>query len=415
MNIHEYQAKAVMASFGIPVPQGNTTKNADEAVAIAKSLGGSVWLVKAQIHAGGRGKAGGVRLCRSLDEVREAAADLLGSVLVTKQTGPAGKRVNRIYIEQGLNIASEYYLSLLVDRERECISFVVSPDGGMDIEQVASDSPERILTVPVGGDAISEQESGMMAEHLGLETALQPRFHTLATALHSMFCEKDGALLELNPLILTKEGNLVALDAKFVVDDSAIYRQPEIAALRDPDEENPRESEAAEFGLNYIALDGNIGCMVNGAGLAMATMDIIQLKGDKPANFLDVGGGVTVEAVTEAFRLLFGDAHVKAVLVNIFGGIVRCDMIANGLLEAIKTHPMRVPMVMRLVGTNEQEGRRIVKDAGLDVRWADDLDQAAEFAVAAAQAEQASLSRCATESRSDGTAQSADRLQGGRT
>ena len=417
MNIHEYQAKAVMAGFGIPAPQGKMTRNADDAVAIAESLGGSAWVVKAQIHAGGRGKAGGVRLCRSLDEVREAAAELLGSVLVTKQTGPAGKRVNRIYIEQGLNIAREFYLSLLVDREHECISFVVSPDGGMDIEQVAIDSPERILTVPVAGDVVSEAESAAMAEHLGLvsagsEAGLQPRFHALATALHAMFCEKDGALLELNPLILTAEGELVALDAKFVVDDNAIYRQPEIAALRDPDEENPRESEAAEFGLNYIALDGNIGCMVNGAGLAMATMDIIQLKGDKPANFLDVGGGVTVEAVTEAFRLLFGDAHVKAVLVNIFGGIVRCDIIASGLLEAIKTHPMRAPVVMRLVGTNEQEGRRIVKEAGLDVRWANDLDQAAEFAVAAAQ-EQASLSRCATGSRADGTAQSAGHPQGG--
>jgi len=384
MNIHEYQAKAVMASFGVPVPQGAVALTVAEAVAAAESLGGSVWVVKAQIHAGGRGKAGGVRLCRSLDDVRAAAEDLLGSILVTKQTGQAGKRVNRLYVEQGLNIAREFYLSLLVDRERECVSFVASPAGGMDIEQVAADSPEKILTVPIAGDAVSRQESDEMAVLLGLSDAQQVDFYALTNQLYTMFREKDGALLELNPLILTVEGGLVALDAKFVVDDNAIYRQPDLAALRDLDEEEPREIEASEFGLNYIALDGNIGCMVNGAGLAMATMDIIQLKGDKPANFLDVGGGVTVAAVTEAFHLLFADDHVKAVLVNIFGGIVRCDIIANGLLEAIKTNPMRVPVVMRLVGTNEKEGRQIVKDAGLDVRWADDLDQAAEFAVAAA-------------------------------
>jgi len=336
--------------------------------------------VKAQIHAGGRGKAGGVRVCHSLDEVMNVADDLLGSVLVTKQTGEAGKRVNRIYVEQGLNIAREFYLSLLVDRERECISFVVSPAGGMDIEQVAAEKPEQIMTMPIAGDVVSEQESSDMANFLGLSDTQLMEFHVLASNLFTMFCEKDGALLELNPLILTTEGQLVALDAKFVADDNAIYRQPEIAELRDLDEENPREIEASEFGLNYIELDGDIGCMVNGAGLAMATMDIIQLKGDKPANFLDVGGGVTVEAVSEAFRLLFSDAHVKAVLVNIFGGIVRCDIIANGLLEAIKTHPMRVPVVMRLVGTNEKEGRQIIKDAKLDVLWASDLDQAAGMA-----------------------------------
>jgi len=255
----------------------------------------------------------------------------------------------------------------------------------MDIEQVAADSPQQMMTMPVAGNMVSAEESADIARFLGLDAKQQVDFHRLANQLFTMFREKDGAMLELNPLILTGEGDLVALDAKFVVDDNALYRQSEIAALRDPDEENARETEAAAFGLNYIALDGNIGCMVNGAGLAMATMDIIQLKGDKPANFLDVGGGVTVEAVTEAFRLLFGDAHVKSVLVNIFGGIVRCDIIANGLLEAIKTNPMRVPVVMRLVGTHEQEGRKIINDAGLHVRWADDLDQAAEFAVAAAQ------------------------------
>ncbi len=384
MNIHEYQAKIILAEFGVPVPEGGAAFTVDEAVSVAKSLSGSVWVVKAQIHAGGRGKAGGVRVCHSLDEVMNVADDLLGSVLVTKQTGEVGKRVNRIYIEQGLNIAREFYLSLLVDRDCECISFVVSPAGGMDIEQVAAEEPEQIMTMPVTGEAVTEQESGRMADFLGLSDTQLMKFHQLASNLFTVFREKDGALMELNPLILTDEGELVVLDAKFVVDDNAIYRQPEIAELRDLDEENPREIEASEFGLNYIELDGNIGCMVNGAGLAMATMDIIQLKGDRPANFLDVGGGVTVEAVSEAFRLLFSDAHVKAVLVNIFGGIVRCDIIANGLLEAIKTYPMRVPVVMRLVGTNQEEGRSIVKEAGLDVRWADDLDQAAEFVVAAA-------------------------------
>jgi len=384
MNIHEYQAKAILAAFGVPVPKGGAAFTVDEAVSVAESLGGSVWVVKAQIHAGGRGKAGGVRVCHSLDEVMRVADDLLGSVLVTKQTGEAGKQVNRLYVEQGLNIAHEFYLSLLVDRERECISFVASPAGGMDIEQVAAERPQQIMTMPVAGDTVSEQESNEIANFLGLSGMHLADFHALSNNLYTMFAEKDGALLELNPLVLSGEDELVALDAKFVVDDNAIYRQSEIAESRDLDEENPREIEASEFGLNYIELDGNIGCMVNGAGLAMATMDIIQLKGDRPANFLDVGGGVTIDAVSEAFKLLFSDAHVKAVLVNIFGGIVRCDIIANGLLEAIKTHPMRVPVVMRLVGTNQEEGRNIVKDAGLDVRWADDLDQAAEFAVAAA-------------------------------
>jgi len=346
-----------------------------------------VWVVKAQIHAGGRGDAGGVRLCRSLNDVEVAAKALLGSILVTKQTGETGKQVNRLYIEEGLSIDRELYLSLVVDRNNERISFVVSPAGGTDIEQVAADTPEQIMTVPIAGDAVSAEESASMAALLGLNGDQAAEFHALADKLYQMFRQKDGALLELNPLMLTVDGNLIALDAKFVIDDNALYRQPDIAALRDRDEEDPRETEASQFGLNYIALDGQIGCMVNGAGLAMATMDIIQLKGDKPANFLDVGGGVTVDAVCEAFKLLFSDDHVKAVLVNIFGGIVRCDIIANGLIEAIKTHPMSVPVVMRLVGTNQEEGRAIVKDAGLDVRWANDLDQAAEFAVAAARGE----------------------------
>ena len=385
MNIHEYQAKSLLAAFSVPVPKGAVAFSVSDAVAAAKSLAGDVWVVKAQIHAGGRGKAGGVRVCRSLQEVEWAADALLGSVLVTKQTGEAGKQVNRLYIEEGLDIDREFYLSLLVDREKESIAFVVSPAGGMDIEQVAADTPDQIMTLPISGDEVSLEETASMAAMLSLNADQTDEFHQLACHLHRMFGQTDGAMLELNPLLLTGDGHLVALDAKFVVDDNAVYRQPAIAELRDLDEEDPREIEASQFGLNYIALDGHIGCMVNGAGLAMATMDIIQLKGDRPANFLDVGGGVTVDAVCEAFKLLFSDDHVKAVLVNIFGGIVRCDIIANGLIEAIKTHPMRVPVVMRLVGTNEEEGRAIVKNAGLDVRWADDLDQAAEFAVAAAQ------------------------------
>jgi len=386
LNIHEYQAKAILRSFGVPTPRGVLATSVAEALAAARQLGGSVCVVKAQIHAGGRGKAGGVRVCKSEVEVSGAAEAMLGSLLVTKQTGEAGKLVHKIYIEEGVDIASEFYLSLLVDRDAEAVSFVVSPAGGMDIEEVAANTPEKLLTRAISVDGgLNDADCAAMAAFLGLSGGAVASFSELAGALYDTFIKRDCSLLELNPLILTTSGELVALDAKISIDDNALYRQPDAAAMRDADEEDPRETEAAKFALNYIALDGNIGCMVNGAGLAMATMDIIQLKGEKPANFLDVGGGVSVETVTEAFKLLFSDDHVKAVLVNIFGGIVRCDIIANGLLEAIKTHPMRVPVVMRLVGTNEEEGRRIVKDAGLDVRWANDLDQAAEMAAGALQ------------------------------
>ncbi len=382
MNIHEYQAKELLAEFGIPVPRGSLALSADEAVAAARELGGSVWVTKAQIHAGGRGKAGGVRVCRSINEVETAASDLIGSTLVTRQTGEAGKQVHKVYVEEGLKIQKELYLSLLVDRETESVAFVVSPAGGMDIEQVAAQTPEKILSVAVDRDTgVDDEIAATMASFLSLQDT--DAFSVVAKNLYRLFVEKDATLLELNPLVVTPNG-LVALDAKFAVDDSALYRQVDTAAMRDIDEEDPRETEAAQSGLNYIALDGSIGCMVNGAGLAMATMDIIQLKGEKPANFLDVGGGVTIEAVREAFKLLFTDDHVKAVLVNIFGGIVRCDIIANGLIEAVKTYPMRVPVVMRLVGTNEEEGRKLIHDAGLDVHWADDLDQAATLATRAA-------------------------------
>jgi len=385
LNIHEYQAKAVLKRFGVSVPSGALAYTTEQALAAAADLGGNIWVVKAQIHAGGRGKAGGVRLCRSLDEVEQAASALLGAILVTRQTGAAGKRVNKVYVEQGLDIAHEYYLSLLVDREAEAVAFVVSRAGGMDIEQVAATVPDKILTRPVHGSAgPGDADCAAMIAGLGLGGSAAIYFPALVGALYHTFTESDCSLLELNPLIQTAAGELVALDAKMAIDDNALYRQPELAAMRDTDEEDPRETEAAQFGLNYIALDGRIGCMVNGAGLAMGTMDVIQLKGDKPANFLDVGGGVTVDAVCEAFKLLFSDVHVKAVLVNIFGGIVRCDLISLGLIEAIKTHPMRVPVVMRLVGTNEEKGKALIRDAGLDVRWAADLDQAAELAVAAA-------------------------------
>ena len=372
----------MLAAFGVPVPRGRLARTADEAAEAARELGGQVWAVKAQIHAGGRGKAGGVRVCHGLDEVRQAAGMLLGHRLVTKQTGPAGRLVSKVYVEEGLDIQREFYLSLLVDRDAEAVAFVASPDGGMDIEQVAATHPERIRSLPVDIErGVGRPEAERLATHLGLADA--GAFGTLARALFRAFVERDCSLIELNPLAELADGRLLALDAKLAVDDNALFRQPELAAMRDPEEEDPREAEAARFGLNYIQLDGDIGCMVNGAGLAMATMDMVKLKGASPANFLDVGGGVTEEAVAEAFRLLFSDAHVKAVLVNIFGGIVRCDIIARGLLEAVKTHPMRVPVVMRLVGTNEEEGQRLVREAGLDVRWAADLDEAANMAVEA--------------------------------
>jgi len=383
LNIHEYQAKSILRNYGVSVPRGRLATSVDEALLAARELGGDVCVVKAQIHAGGRGKAGGVQLCRDAQQVRAVAESLLGHRLVTKQTGEAGKIVHQLYIEEGLKIACEYYLSLLVDREAEAVAFVVSAAGGMDIEEVAANAPENILTMLVQ-DVPEREQTMAMAAMLGLQGEQAEAFHELARQLYRVFTECDCSLLELNPLVLTGEGALMALDAKIAVDDNALYRQPDIAAMRDEREEDVKETEARQYGLNYIALDGNIGCMVNGAGLAMATMDIIQLKGARPANFLDVGGGVTVDAVSEAFRLLFSDAHVKAVLVNIFGGIVRCDIIADGLIEAIQTHPMQVPVIMRLVGTNEQEGQRIIRQAGLDVRWADDLDQAAEMAVAAA-------------------------------
>jgi len=381
MNIHEYQAKAILASFSVPTPHGYLATSVEEAVQASQQLGGTVWVVKAQIHAGGRGKAGGVKVCQSHDEVRQAATALVGKTLITHQTGAKGKVVHKLYIEEGLDIAREYYLSLLIDREQGKPAFVVSPKGGTDIEQVAANQPEAIRSFVVeDAQSVTTKTATAIARFLAIDNDLQP----LLQSLLNTFCQRDATLIELNPLVVCNDGKLMALDAKMAIDDNALYRQTTMAALRDLDEENPREMEAAAFDLNYIALDGTIGCMVNGAGLAMATMDIIQRKGAKPANFLDVGGGVTVESATEGFKLLLADRHVKAVLVNIFGGIVRCDIIANGLLAAQKAMHSHIPVVMRLVGTHESEGQAIIRDAGVDVRWAQTLDQAAELAVAAA-------------------------------
>jgi succinyl-CoA synthetase beta subunit len=385
MNLHEYQAKALLADFGVPVPAGRLAVNPDEARQAAVDLGGSRWVVKAQIHAGGRGKAGGVRLCKDIDAVDQAADALIGSTLVTAQTGPAGKRVGKVYVEAASSIARELYVSLIVDRERGAIAITASPDGGMDIEQVAHDAPERILSIPADvDDGPADDDVAHMAAFLALSGAQAGAFARLAANLHRAFTGLDASLIELNPLIVTGNGELLALDAKLALDDNALFRHQQAAALRDPDEEDPREAEAGRFGLNYIQLSGTIGCMVNGAGLAMATMDMIQLKGEKPANFLDVGGGVTEAAVIEGFSLLFANTGLRAILVNIFGGIVRCDIIAAGLIEASRSQAMRVPVILRLVGTREAEGRKLIEDAGLDVRWARDLDQAAELAAAAA-------------------------------
>ncbi|RMH51938.1 MAG: ADP-forming succinate--CoA ligase subunit beta [Zetaproteobacteria bacterium] len=382
MNIHEYQAKELFRRFGVPTPRGRAASTVEEAVSAAEALDGPPWVVKAQIHAGGRGKAGGVRLCRSVEELRQAAGGLLGRRLVTRQTGAEGRLVRRLYVEEGVEIGRELYLSLLIDRACGRPAFVVSPAGGMEIEQVAAERPEAIGRYPVEEiDRIDGPSAAAVARFLAVE---EGEMRPLLQGLLELFVRCDASLIELNPLVVRPDGRLVALDAKMAIDDNALFRQQELAGLRDPDEEDAREREAAAFGLNYVALDGDIGCMVNGAGLAMATMDVIQLKGARPANFLDVGGGVTVERAAAGFRLLFSDSQVRAVLVNIFGGIVRCDIIANGLVAARARQVRKdLPVLMRLVGTHEEEGRAIIRDAGIDVRWAQTLDEAAGLAVAA--------------------------------
>lgn len=384
MNIHEYQGKAVLREFGIPVPKGIPAFTVDEAMKAAGELPGPVWVVKAQIHAGGRGKAGGVKVVKSLDDVKKEATRILGSTLVTHQTGPKGKQVNRLYIEDGSAIAKEFYLSMLVDRESSRIAIVVSTEGGMNIEEVAHETPDKILTITV------DPATGIMPHHvrsvsqaLKLDADLQKQMGAHLPRLYKAFVEKDMSLLEINPLVITKDNKLLFLDAKVGFDGNALYRHPDIVELRDESEEDEKEIEASKYDLNYIALDGSIGCMVNGAGLAMATMDIIKLYGAEPANFLDVGGGATKEKVAAAFKIITSDPKVQGILVNIFGGIMKCDIIAEGVVAAVKEVGLKVPLVVRLEGTNVDLGKKIIKESGLNVLPADDLDDAAQKIVAA--------------------------------
>ena len=394
MNIHEYQAKAVLKEFGVPVSRGVPVLEAAQAEAAAKELGGPLWVVKSQIHAGGRGKGkfkeasagdkGGVRLAKSIDEVKTFVKQMLGATLVTIQTGPAGKQVNRLYVEDGSDIEKEFYLSMLVDRVTSRIAFVVSTEGGMDIEEVAHKTPEKIVTFSVDpATGVMPLHGRAVASALGLKGELAKQAEKLTASLYKAFVAKDMSMLEINPLIITKQGDLKALDAKISFDSNALYRHPDIVALRDETEEDAKEIEASKYDLSYIALDGDIGCMVNGAGLAMATMDIIKLYGMEPANFLDVGGGASKEKVTAAFKIITADPKVKGILVNIFGGIMKCDVIAEGVIAAVKEVGLQVPLVVRLEGTNVDLGKKIVRESGLNVISADDLDDAAQKIVAA--------------------------------
>jgi succinyl-CoA synthetase beta subunit len=379
MNIHEYQAKAVLRDFGVPVPRGVPAFTVEDAVAGARQLGGPVWVVKAQIHAGGRGKAGGVKVVKSIDDVQREAARLLGSTLVTHQTGAKGKQVNRLYVEEGSAIDKELYLSVLVDRATARVAFVVSTEGGMDIEEVAHKTPEKIVTFSIDPATGAMPHHGRRAAQvLGLKGDLAKQAEAVVTKLYAAFVAKDMALLEINPLVVTKSGQLICLDAKVGFDDNALYRHSDIAALRDLTEEDAKEIEASKYDLNYVALDGTIGCMVNGAGLAMATMDIIKLYGEAPANFLDVGGSATKDKVAAAFKIITSDPHVKGILVNIFGGIMKCDIIAEGVVAAVKETGLKVPLVVRLEGTNVELGKKIIADSKLNVTSADDLDDAAQ-------------------------------------
>ncbi|MCE3255315.1 MAG: succinyl-CoA synthetase, beta subunit [Rickettsiaceae bacterium] len=387
MNIHEYQAKEILKKYGIPVPEGYPAFTVPEAVDVAKQLeaaGHKIFVVKAQIHAGGRGKAGGVKVTKSIEEAKEKSAEILGKVLVTHQTGPEGKEVKRLYIEAGSNIKKEYYLSVVMDRVTKTIVFMASTEGGMDIEEVAAHSPEKIVTVKV------DKACGIQGFHarklgfaLGLSDNLLKKFTKIIFSLYKAFNETDASQIEINPLVETVEGDIIALDAKYNFDDNALYRHPEIRELRDLDEEDPLEIQASKYDLNYVKMDGRIGCMVNGAGLAMATMDIIKLYGSSPANFLDVGGGATREKVTAAFKIILSDPSVKGILVNIFGGIMRCDIIANGILEAAKEVNLSIPLVVRLEGTNVELGKEILAKSGLAIISASDLADAAQKVVAA--------------------------------
>ncbi len=385
MNLHEYQAKSLFAEYGIPVPQGQAVSSPHEARAAAQSLGGSVWVVKAQAHTGGRGKAGGVKLARSLDEAEEAAEQILGMTLVTKQTGPQGLPVHRVLVEEGSDIARELYLGALLDRARSRIVFMASSAGGMNIEEVAAETPEKILTTLVNpATGMLPYQCRKLAFGLGLEGEQIKQFSKIMMGLYRLYMDKDVSLIEINPLIVTAAGNLVALDAKINLDSNALYRQQALLAMRDTSQEDEKEAAAAQHDLNYITLDGTIGCMVNGAGLAMATMDMVKLHGGEPANFLDVGGGATAERVTEAFKLILSDDKVKTVLVNIFGGIVRCDLIAEGVITAARNVGVKVPVVVRLEGTNAEQGLKMLAESGLDFITAQGFTEAAQKAVAAA-------------------------------
>ena len=385
MKIHEYQGKEILRQFDVPTPRGMACFSVDEALTAAQSLGGSVWVVKAQIHAGGRGKGGGVKVARSLDEVRTAAQQILGMHLVTHQTGKGGQVVRRLLIEEGAHIAKEFYLGMVVDRSSQRVVLLASSEGGMEIEEVAKHHPEKIHKLridPAGG--LLATEAAQIAKKIGIPDAAITEAVVVLQGLYRAFVEKDAMLAEINPLILTAENHVVALDAKFNFDSNALYRHPEIVAYRDLDEEDPAEIEASKFDLSYISLDGDIGCLVNGAGLAMATMDIIKLYGGNPANFLDVGGGATTEKVTEAFKLMLKNSHIKAILVNIFGGIMKCDVIAEGVVVAAREVSLSVPLVVRLEGTNVDLGKKILAESGLPIISGSDMADAAQKVVAAA-------------------------------
>lgn len=384
MNIHEYQAKALLAQLGVPVSKGHVAFSVKDAKAAAEKIGGPVWVVKAQIHAGGRGKGGGVKVTKSLAEIETHASDMLGMQLVTPQTGPEGKTVRKVYIESGCDIQKELYFSILVDRAQSRISFIASTEGGMDIEQVAHETPHKIHTVtidPLVG--LCGFHIRKLAKDLGLAGDAAKNFGKLVKGCYDAFVQYDASLLEINPVAVTQDQQVIALDAKVGFDENALFRHEDVQALRDLDEEDPMEVQASQFGLNYIKLDGNIGCMVNGAGLAMATMDIIKLCGGEPANFLDVGGGASKEKVTEAFKLILSDPKVQGILVNIFGGIMRCDIIAEGIIAAVKEVKLSVPLVVRLEGTHVETGKKLLQDSGLPVITADNLETAAQKIVQA--------------------------------
>ncbi len=374
MKVHEYQGKEILRRFGIPTPRGIPAFSVDEAVKAAEALGGAVWVVKAQIHAGGRGKGGGVKLGKSIDEVRELAGQILGMQLITHQTGPRGQKVRRLLIEEGADIRKELYVGMVVDRTTQRVVLMASSEGGMDIEAVAAKTPDKIHKVFIDpGKGLSDREADDIARQIGIPEGSVAQARTLLQALYRAFDQTDASLAEINPLIVTGDGRVIALDAKLNLDDNALFRHPDIVEMRDLDEEDPAEIEASKFDLSYISLDGNIGCLVNGAGLAMATMDVIKLYGGEPANFLDVGGGATAEKVTEAFKIMLKNPGLKAILVNIFGGIMKCDTIANGVIAAAREVQLKVPLVVRMKGTNEELGRKILAESGLPIISADNM------------------------------------------